>query len=85
MNPLFSTATLNPLPHLILSLYSRMLKLEGGTFKQEDRRKVFFQKASYSFLRPGSCNVLIKVGNYDKSIEDRHWLFLLRNISINSL
>jgi len=44
-----------------------MLKLEGGTFKQEDRRKVFFQKSFYSFLRPSSFNVLIKVGNYDKS------------------
>jgi len=67
MDPLFSTATLNPLPHLILSLYSRMLKLEGGTFKEEDRRKVFFLKSSYSFLRPSSFNVLIKVDNYDKS------------------
>jgi hypothetical protein len=45
-----------------------MLKLEGGTFKQEDRRKVFFQKALQSFLRPSPFNAPIKVGNYDKSM-----------------
>jgi hypothetical protein len=53
-----------------------MLKLEGGTFKHEDRRKVFFFRKAYnSFPWPSSfthllrLEIITKIGNVVQSCD----------------